>query len=146
MQITLYKTGSERNALNKVLTNPVEFNGTLRNETSISDPIITLEYSSNITGYNYCYISEFERYYFINDIRSVRNNLWALHMHVDVLMSFKSSILASTVILAESTDTGKSNYLVNDVWVSTVKDKTDIINFSSGLLESGEYILITAGG
>ena len=147
MVITFYKTESERNKLNKVLTNPIEFNGTLRSDTSIVDPIINLGYSGNtIVGYNYCYIPDFGRYYFVNDIRSLVNNLWAVQLHVDVLMSFRSSILESTVILVESTDTGKSEYLVNDVWVTTVKDKTDIINFPSGLLDSGEYILITAGG
>ena len=38
------------------------------------------------------------------------------------------------------------NYLVSESWVSKVKTKTDILQFSNGLLDSGEYILITAGG
>ena len=41
---------------------------------------------------NYVYIPEFNRYYFINDIISIRTNMWRLNMHVDVLMSYKKQI------------------------------------------------------
>ena len=66
--------------------------------------------------------------------------------HVDVLMSFNLEILSSIAILEESSVTGASNYLHNDVWRALSKDKTSIISFSNGLNSSGEYILITAGG
>lgn len=41
---------------------------------------------------NYVYIPEFNRYYYINDIISIRTNMWRLNMHVDVLMSYKKQI------------------------------------------------------
>ena len=50
-------------------------------------------------------------------------------------------------IIDETTVTEISRYLKNDVWVATVKDRTEVINFpTSGFLNQGEYILITAGG
>ena len=50
--------------------------------------------------------------------------------------------------IIEATEEYKgSNYLSeSDSWVTSVKAKTDILTYSSGLLNSGEYILITAGG
>ena len=60
-------------------------------------------------------------------------------------MSFKDSILASRVLVNKSESNG-NNYLSGSNWVSNCKAKTDIISFSGGLLNDGQYILITAGG
>ena len=38
------------------------------------------------------YISEFSRYYFIDNVKSIRNNLWEIEGHVDVLMTYNTSI------------------------------------------------------
>lgn len=146
MDVRLCNNSSERNEINKSISGGETFSCTLRSETSVSDPAILLEYNGNLSSYNYCYISEFSRYYYITDITSVRNNLWMIKCHVDVLMSFKSAIFSSVAILEESSVTGTSNYLSNDVWRTLSKDKTSIIPFSNGLNSSGEYILITAGG
>ena len=145
MEIILYNTTSEKNEINKSLSNTATFIGTLRDMTSVLSPEINIESSSNLSAYNYCHISDFGRYYFIKDVKSVRNDLWRISLKVDVLMSFKVDILASHGILKHSETIGDL-YLSDNSWESLVKDKTDIITFSSGLLDSGEYILITAGG
>lgn len=41
---------------------------------------------------NYAYIAEFNRYYFINDIVSVRESIWRIELICDVLMSYKNEI------------------------------------------------------
>lgn len=146
MDITFYNISSENNALNKTLSNGLTLSGTLRAQTSIVNPVIRVEGAASIVAYNYCHIPAFNRYYFINDCVSIRSGLWEISMHVDVLMSFRAGILSSPVVLDSSEDTGKNAYLDGDVWTRLVKTKTDIINFPSGLSESGHYILITAGG
>lgn len=146
MNVALCNNSSEKNEINKVISNGTTFSCTLRSKTSISDPTIVLEYNGNLSGYNYCYIHDFGRYYYITDIVSVRYNLWMIKCHVDVLMSFRQSILSSVAIVEESSETGASNYLSNDVWRTLSKDTTSIIPFSNGLNSSGEYILVTAGG
>ena len=145
MDIVLYDNQSEKNKLDKTLITPYTLTGTLRQECSISNPVFMIE-DTNPTGYNYAYIEEFGRYYYITDMVSVRNNLWRLHLSVDVLMSFKEYILNVPVILSDTETTGGELYLSGDVWKSKVKELTDIIQFPSGLLNNGEYILITAGG
>lgn len=121
------------------------FSGTLKEETSIISPVVLMELE-NPSNYNYAYIPEFRRYYFISDIVSVRKGLWRISMKVDVLESFKNYILDLGVILSDSENIGSENYLSGDVWKAKVKEKTDIINFPSGLSETGHFILITAGG
>ena len=145
MNITLCVNNSEQNKLGKSLSNLNVFSGSLKDETSVTNPVIMMELE-NPTGFNYAYIPEFGRYYFIDDMVSVRTGLWKISMKVDVLESFKNSIRGITVILSDSTNTGKEEYLPGKVWKSKVKELTDIVNFPSGLSNNGEFILITAGG
>lgn len=123
------------------------FTGTLRDAASIKTPVINIASDSAIIGYNYAFITEFNRYYFITDIKSIRNGIWEVSFLCDVLMSFKDDILDSYAVIDHTTEYHTSEYFSSDIWKTLVKDKTDIINFSgSSLLDSGEYILITAGG
>ena len=144
--ISLFKTASENNRVVKVLTDEKQLSGELRNQTSVLNPTIRIESADNISGYNYCYISEFGRYYYIIDIVSVRTNCWVVSLRCDVLMSYKDEIQSMNVILNNTQETGLSNYLASPNWVNLVKTKTDIKVFPSGLSEQGEFILITAGG
>lgn len=147
MVITLYKNNSERNCVTKTLSNPRALNGTLRQETSIKTPIITIAGDENTPFFNYAYIEDFARYYFITDIKSIRNGVWEISFLCDVLMSFKNDILNANAVIDQTQEYDIYNYLSSDTFTASVKDKTDIINFSgSSLLSSGEYILITAGG
>ena len=93
MELRLYKNISEQNKINKTLKNELVLTGTLRETTSIIKPSITIEIS-NPTVYNYVYIPQFKRYYYINNIISQRNNIWTLELNVDVLMSYQSGILS----------------------------------------------------
>ena len=145
MDIILGTIADEKNKLNKTFNNQISYSGTLREETSVINPSIMIE-ALNLSEYNYMYIPEFKRYYFISDIVSIRNGIWRVSGKVDALMSFRSGINQCKVVLENTEITGEESYLLGDVWKSTVKTKTDIINFPSGLNNSGEYILITSGG
>lgn len=144
--ISLFKTASENNRVVKTLIDEKQLSGELRNQTSVLNPSIRIESADNISSYNYAYISEFGRYYYITDIVSVRTNCWIVSLRCDVLMSYKDEIQGLNVILNNTQETGLSNYLASPNWVNLVKTKTDIKVFPSGLSEQGEFILITAGG
>lgn len=63
-------------------------------------------------------------------------------------MSFQSEILNLDVIVSDLSigESPTETYMQGEQWETSVKNKTDIINFPSGLLDDGEYILITSGG
>ena len=145
MDIKLYVNSSEKNKIGKTLTSELVLTGTLREMCDVINPSILIE-GENFTGYNYAKIPAFGRSYFIESMEVLREDLWRINLAVDVLDSFKTSILAQNVILSDSKENGASDYLDGDQWTSKVKAFTDIINFSSGLNNNGEYILITAGG
>ena len=145
MDITLYVCSSERQAINKIISSGAILTGSLRGESSVINPSFLIEHS-NPSGFNYCYISDFGRYYFITNITSVRTGIWRIDCSVDVLMSFKTQILNLDVIVSNNSGFDNEKYFSGDSWQTLVKTKTDIINFPSGLLDDGEYILITSGG
>lgn len=146
MELQLCYTTSENNAITKQLNDIVSLTGTLRSESSVIHPVIMIE-ANSIRNYNYAYIPQFGRYYYITGVTNFRNNLWIVNFSVDVLMSFRNSILNTQCVLLETEVTGADPYLPDSrVWVTKVKDKTDIVPFPNGLLSQGEYILITAGG
>lgn len=150
MQISLFNCKAERNRINKgnYLNNRLALNGTFRDESSMIEPIIRIERNNPIPyGYNYMYIDEFKRWYFINDIVSVRNNLWEIHAKVDPLYSFASDIRSSECIIDKVEDYDKANLYFDDgSFVTDCRKDNQLIEFSNGFNENGEYILICAGG
>lgn len=97
LSVKLYKNFRKRDAstLQPALASSADsFSCTLKAGCSITDPVIDiLSLSTNPAqeGYNYAYISQLNRYYFINDWRWDMG-VWSASMSVDVLASFKSDI------------------------------------------------------
>ena len=123
-------------------------NGTLRNNTSVVDPVIVVE-KTNPTkyGYNSMYIPEFNRYYYIEDIIQIRNGLWEIRSHVDVLYSFMTDILKNKAIIEKAENQNDSNLYLNDgSFVTDSRKYNEVIPFTTGLSLDGTYILICAGG
>lgn len=91
--LELYQNSAEPNRLDKTnyLTSVGTLSGTLKDETSMVTPEIIIE-SSNVPNFNYAYIAKFNRYYFVTEITSVRNNLWRVKLSCDALMSYKNKI------------------------------------------------------
>lgn len=96
MNIIFYKLQDEVNDVKKLKTltatatyEPLTVQGTLKAPTSKIAPVI--EFGQDITyfnGYNYCYIADFGRYYFVDDMISIRVSVTSISLRVDVLTSF----------------------------------------------------------
>lgn len=144
MHITLYTNSSERINLTKNITQLVALEGTLREDTSILDPVILLSgIDSYLSTMNYMYIQEFGRYYFINAIKSVRNGLWEISCHVDVLYTYQTSILEQSAIIARQEN--NYNLLLNDgMFRTTQKPRIATYNFPSGFTNF-DYVIALAG-
>lgn len=100
MTITLCRNISEKNAVNKTLTELTTLTGTLREQSSIIDPVIHIEGIDDFIGsMNYAYIPEFNRYYFVTNIESVRAGLWRVSFHVDVLYTYRTQIRKNYAII-----------------------------------------------
>ena len=143
MDITLYQNISENNRVGKTLINAQTFTGNLRQSTSIINPVIMLN-ADNPTAYNYAYIPAFNRYYFINKIEAYRTGLFILTMSVDVLETYKTEIKGMLAIIDKNETVG-NNYFNDGSFILDSRAYNQIINFSNGFNDNGEFILITAG-
>ena len=146
MNISLYKTNSEKNVVYKTLTNEVSFaDVTFKNPTELLNPVITLSTVIDVESYNYCYIPEFNRYYYISNIVSVVNGLWSLNLSVDVLMSFKQHFSKFDVILRRSQTV--YNKYINDGEIVTAADNIiSTVKFPQTPLNKQMYFILTTVG
>lgn len=142
--ITFYNNTSDENVLNKSITSVDVVTGTFKTPFDIENPVLLFEYSGVLAA-NYCYVEELGRYYFVDKMEIITNNTIRIYLRVDVLMSFSPAILALQCDI-DNSSSDYDDYLSSPFYVATVKTKTDIIPFSSGFNDTGEYILITAGG
>lgn len=81
----------------------------LIDDTSIMNPTFKIERTeSSIIGYNYCYCSTFNRYYFITDTRSYQN-FWYVSCTCDVLATYKATIGSSSHYVLRSASQSDGN-------------------------------------
>ena len=142
MELFLYKTADENSKLEKTLSEEVSLVGALRDASSIITPSILIQ--SNPIGYNYAYIPEFGRYYYIKNITAFRKGAYIVDLKCDVLMSFKNEIKELSGVVSRLTS--GSPYADRDVLCS-VKEEHRRIGFpETPFTKDGSYILIAKGG
>lgn len=144
MTLKLYTNTSDNNVMDKSLTQKgSNITGTLREDCSIIDPVIALEnISTYLTDINYAYISEFDRYYYINNI-ICKGKLFELHMHVDVLMSFRSQIRTNNAVIARQEDV-YNLYLQDGVMKTYADPHIEVRQFPSGF--NGYHFIFSVAG
>ena len=98
MTITVYTGFSKRKNSTKQPTGGTQKTVTLKEGTSIESPTFVLQ--SNDFTINY--VKAFDHYYFVDDIKSVRNNLIEISCSLDVGATFKSAITSYTAFVERS--------------------------------------------
>lgn len=150
MEINLFTCNAENERVDKTnfISNRFVMNGTLRDESSVIDPVIVIEKTNPAKyNYNYMYIPEFGRWYYINDIISIRNKLWEIHAHVDVLYTWGADIKNMESVADKLEDFYNANMYYDDgSFIMDCRRDIQVKEFPNGLNETGQYILICAGG
>ena len=89
--VTLYSFTKRENSTKRPSSGGTDYSCIMIDDTSLMNPTFKLEIAANPIGKNYCYVSDFNRYYFITDIRTFQN-FWYIECTCDVLASFKTEI------------------------------------------------------
>lgn len=142
--IVIQNNKSEQNKLDKTLATITTVSGELKQETSIIDPVFVVEGNlSDFRNSNYCTISAFNRSYFINNIKSVRNNLIELSCHVDVLSTYKAAIRNNMAICKRQENYW--NLYLNDGSFKVFQNPMVLTKLFPSGFTSPQFVLAVAG-
>lgn len=125
-------------------TAQAEFKNVLiKTGSGIISPTLEISTAENVSSWNYCYISDWSRYYFINEW-TYDNGQWIAHCDVDELASWKSYIGSSTQYIARS-KTLYDGDVVDTLYPTKTNIDTRISTFGSapmlGGFSSGTYVV-----
>lgn len=141
MNITLYSNSSDNNVVTKNISQIASLSGSLRNESGIMSPSILIE--GTYPSANYCYISDWGRYYFIEEIISVRNNITEIRCRIDTLMTYAQQIRGLTAIIKKQEN--DYNLYINDgSFMTYANDKVFTKGFP-GSFSDDSYVLLVSG-
>ena len=145
MQLYLYRTNDLNNVVDKTLTNETVLNINLKRDTDILRPKIPLAKTGglDLKTFNYAYIPDLNRYYFINVVESINNNVDVLYLEVDVLMSYSAEIKTGIkTYIADISPTYKADNIY-----SANSNKNTVIKIDSDVaLQQAQSIIITTLG
>lgn len=145
MTIKLYHNDSDKRTVNKTLTNEGSLTGaTIIDDTTILNPRLKVRDNGIImVQYNYCYIADFKRYYYITNV-TVSNGYIIIDCKVDVLMSYANEIKACTGVIARQENVW-SGYLDDSENFTNQYNNVSLKAFTSPFSKTLSYILLVNG-
>ena len=145
LTVKLHHNSSPDNKIGKSLDAGLTMNCVLKEESSILKPTIIIEAATAPITYNYMYIQDLQRYYFIDDIVSKNNKIWEISGHVDVLETYKNKILSQEAVIARQEQ--RYNLYLNDPDFRTYNNDTiQTKKFSnSAFTKTLSYVLVVNG-
>lgn len=135
--------GNTKKRRNSTMVPPVSqtFQCVLKEATSILNPVIQLEYQG-FPDWNYCYISEFHRYYYISDVVSITAWIWELSCEVDVLATYSNEIKATPAFIMYAESKGYPMIPDNRLPITdSFSSEAAVIQTFPIYSDSGTYIL-----
>ena len=135
--LELYKVTNQPNELTKTLNNAVIVNGSFRSEIDSMDVIVEIE--ANTYDFNYIHIPSLNKYYFLQNLVHVNAKVIRMLLHCDVLMTYKTDILASYGLVTQGGT-------INPYYSSIDSDSRQSIRrfaFPYKFNNNGNYVLVT---
>lgn len=114
MKVILYKFNKKPNSTARPLTSTekLELECNVKTPSSIINPTIQITKANRPIDFNYAYISDWNRYYFITDI-TYGLGLWVIDLRVDVLATYRSYINNSEQYVLRSESSYDGNIIDN---------------------------------
>lgn len=115
ISIDLYKNTEDPKTVNKspdLLLSDISCDP--YDSVNIISPVLILDWNDTAMGANYCYISDFGRWYFINDIVITPAKKIVIKCNIDVLKTYADDIPDLTACVIRSESIGKPTYIVDN--------------------------------
>lgn len=148
MTLELMNTNADKRYLSKSTSLIKEVTCKIKEGTSIINPTVIIKKlsDSHIRKCNYAHISEFGRYYFINDITEAPANQLEISMHVDVLKTYASQIRGISTLILRQENVYSPYYEDKEtlVRVNRFREKKNI--GTVGGADTNYYLTVNNGG
>lgn len=141
MQATFYQFAKRTNST-KLPSGGQGFGIDLKAPCNIIDPEIKIATQSDPTGFNYCFLPTFSRYYWVKNW-TYSDGLWNASLTVDTLASYRDQIGSATEYVVRSS--AKYDGTISDgLYPATAKVQSVTTSFQGGFAEtiSGGFFVI----
>ena len=148
MVAKLYDNRSRRNILIKNISQVgSDLTVQIKEDSSVVNPTIILKSGVNSLKFNYVYLEDFRRYYYVTNITASQQRFF-VDLEVDPLMSFANEIMLCNCILDRQTHSDKYDlYIQDNELPKRVYDYVDTNTPNvTNKLNSGSIILAVNGG
>ena len=143
MTVIFYRYNDIKNKINKTLSGGLTVNDVvIQNDFDITVFDLLIKNSNFNSEYNYCYIQDLGRYYFIESVEKMNGTIYKIRLTVDVLKSFSTQIENINAIITKSENP-------DDNFVDCEKSEnytSEVINMTDNFNHNGNLILVTSLG
>lgn len=142
---TFYNCKSDKRYMNKSLT--VVYDNvdlTYIDRTDIMNPILKIGKNIDPLNYNYVYIPDLNRYYYVSKPPIFESGYYRVELHVDVLMSFKDEIKQQNVIIKRQ-EKEYNLYQIDEKMHLYNTPCYRALTFPQGFSNTGHFVLCVAG-
>lgn len=147
INIDLYKFNGDSRKVDKSLTLVHQFHSAeIVNDLDLIDPTIILDLNGYIDlGFNYLFITELGRYYFVKKITLLDNGFVQISCHVDVLKTYSADILRSEQYVVRQQH--KCGYQLPDNLYNIKSNRNlTIKNFGDEIIVPNSFFILTTYG
>ena len=142
MEIITYSLTEDGHHIPKHYTTVGTLTGSVRDAVDIENPTIRIDHAGTDI-FNYIYVPEFNRYYYVLDRVQVRTGITDLICHVDVLESFYRQFIYSPMIASRSDST--YNKFIPDNERVFQQDQLHLYKTLGGFSGDFSMIMVTVG-
>ena len=143
MTVIFYRYNDIKNKINKTLSGGLTVNDVvIQNDFDITVFDLLIKNSDFNSEYNYCYIQDLGRYYFIESVEKMNGTIYKIRLTVDVLKSFSTQIENINAVITKSENP-------DDNFVDCEKSEnytSEVINMTDNFNHNGNLILVTSLG
>lgn len=158
VSVTFYNCSDDKRVMSKTLTTGISATAELYDPTSVINPRLRVAYNASLLSYNYMYVAEFGRYYFITNITTDSGGALIITGAVDVLQTYKTAIAGLSAIVVRGARKNQSGSN-RSTWiedprlpiqsgraVKAILFENSDLNIDTADLTSNNFILNVAGG
>ena len=143
MTVIFYKYNGIKNKINKTLSNGLTIdNVIIQNDFDITAFELLIKDTNFNSEYNYCYIQDLGRYYFIESVEKMNGTIFRIRLTVDVLKSFSTQIENINAIITKS-ENPDNNFVDCE---KSENYTSEVINLTDNFNHSGNLLLVTSLG